>query len=62
MLQPCICSLTVDLFVEFFVGEAKGEQRILFWGVKESQHVDLVLQVCELFCIVSFAVKSASKK
>ena len=36
MLKSRIFSLTADLIFQFFVGEAWGERRILFWKFKEN--------------------------
>ena len=62
VLKSRIFSLTADLIFQFFVGEAWGERRIIFWKFKENQNfVFLVcLHVCELLYIVSFVVKSPS--
>ena len=51
-----------QLEVQFFVGEAWGERRIIFWKFKENQNFVflLCLHVCELLYIVSFVVKSPS--
>ena len=43
LLKSRIVSLTADLIVQFFVGEAWGERRIMFWKFKGNQ------DVCELF-------------
>ena len=43
VLKSRICSLTADLIFQFFVGEAWGERRIMFWKFKGNQ------DVCELF-------------
>ena len=62
MLKSRIFSLTADLIFQFFVGEAWGERRIIFWKFKENQNFVflLCLHVCELLYIVSFVVKSPS--
>ena len=51
-----------DSIFQFFVGEAWGERRIIFWKFKENQNFVflLCLHVCELLYIVSFVVKSPS--
>ena len=38
VLKSCICSLTADVIVQFVVGEAWGERRIMFWTFKANQH------------------------
>ena len=62
LLKSRIFSLTADLIFQFFVGEAWGERRIIFWKFKENQNFVflLCLHVCELLYIVSFVVKSPS--
>ena len=62
VLKSRIFSLTADLIFQFFVGEAWGERRIIFWKFKENQNFVflLCLHVCELLYIVSFVVKSPS--
>ena len=42
-LNLVFVSLTADLIFQFFVGEAWGERRIMFWKFKGNQ------DVCELF-------------
>ena len=39
VLKSRICSLTADLIFQFFVVEAWGERRILFWKFKGNQDV-----------------------
>ena len=43
LLKYRIFSLTADLIFQFFVGEAWGERRIIFWKFKEHQNYDLCL-------------------
>ena len=43
LLKSRIFSLTADLIFQFFVGEAWGERRFMFWRFKGNQ------DVCELF-------------
>ena len=38
LLKSRIFSLTADLIFQFFVGEAWGERRIIFWKFKENQN------------------------
>ena len=38
VLKSRIFSLTADLIFQFFVGEAWGERRIIFWKFKESRN------------------------
>ena len=37
LLKPRIFSSTADLIFQFFVGEAWGERRIMFWKFKGNQ-------------------------
>ena len=43
LIKSRIFSLTADLIFQFFVGEAWGERRIIFWKFKEHQNYDLCL-------------------
>ena len=43
LLKSRISSLTADLIFQFFVGEAWGERRIIFWKFKEHQNYDVCL-------------------
>ena len=43
MLKSRNFSLTADLIFQFFVGEAWGDRRIIFWKFKEHQNHDLCL-------------------
>ena len=52
LLKSRIFSLTADLIFQFFVGEAWGERRIIFWKFKEHQNYDLCLYVLFLHCKV----------
>ena len=45
VLYSRIFSLTADLIFQFFVGEAWGERRIIFWKFKEHQNYDLFFGV-----------------
>ena len=48
LLKSRILSLTADLIFQFFVGEAWGERRIIFWKFKENQNfvfLDMFLYV-----------------
>ena len=38
LLKSCIFSSTADLIFQFFVGEAWGERRIMFWKFNGKQH------------------------
>ena len=65
LLKSRIFSLTAELIFPFFVGQAWGERRTIFWKLKEHQNYDLffyVFNVCALFYIVSFVVKSPGAK
>ena len=41
LLKSRIFSLTAELIFQLFVGEAWGEQRIIFWKFKEHQKYEL---------------------
>ena len=55
VLESRIFSLTADLIFQFFVGEAWGERRIMFWKFKGNQ------DVFELFEILIVVVSSPSR-
>ena len=55
LLKSRIFSLTAYLIFQFFVGEAWGERRIIFWKFKENQNFVFLLCLHVCCCLLLFA-------
>jgi hypothetical protein len=54
VVKSGICSLTADLIFQFFVGEAWGEGRVIFWKFKEDQYFEFFFVFVYKFMFILF--------